>query len=143
MERSKYEYYWILSSGIVRRFARVSCARVRFLMWWQTKKWGWFSSFEEFGPPVHPLSVCVCTAVYYCSVCGLNKKSIFLLSVPVDRISGKMVFFRTLHYQHWSTQQLWDSTPIIWRISSFILAPEVIGVLATRYCALFFIFYAI
>ena len=35
-----------------------------------------------------------------CSVCGLNKKSIFLLSVPVDRISGKMVFFRTLHYQH-------------------------------------------
>jgi hypothetical protein len=49
----------------------------------------------------------------------------------------------TLHYQHWSTQQLWDSTPIIWRISSFILAFEVIGVLVTRYCALFIIFYPI
>jgi len=55
----------------------------------------------------------------------------------------KTLNIETIHYQHWSTIQLWDSTPIIWRVSSFILAPEVIGVLATRYCALFFIFYAI
>ena len=55
----------------------------------------------------------------------------------------KTLNISTIHYQHWSTIQLWDSTPIIWRISSFILAPEVIGVLVTRYCALFFIFYAL
>ena len=66
-----------------------------------------------------------------------------ILAPPCIRKFKKTLNIETIHYQHWSTIQLWDSTPIIWRVSSFILAPEVIGVLATRYCALFFIFYAI